>query len=179
MIYEQNGKNILLIKSSLTSFEGEVQLNNKKDAYKTPEEFIELTKEYFEKNCLIVLNGDTIKYDSIQVQLGHETTLFAELKDVPQKIETFFISFTMFKDMHNNKCELIMTAQGLPQLQHILNNDNQHQILYSVKDGKWVQPKEKTSYLTKPSYLFIGVVVMLVFFSLVVFRLKKKSQSNA
>ncbi len=39
MIYEQNGKSILLIKSSLTAFDGEVEYHFGKDAYKTPEEF--------------------------------------------------------------------------------------------------------------------------------------------
>lgn len=40
MIFEQNGKNLLMIRSALTAFEGEVDFHYKKGAYKTPEAFI-------------------------------------------------------------------------------------------------------------------------------------------
>ena len=39
MIYEQNGKCLLVIKSSLTAFEGEIDYLFGKNAYKSPEAF--------------------------------------------------------------------------------------------------------------------------------------------
>ena len=80
-----------------------------KDAYKTPDEFNQLVIQHFQKNCFVVADGDTIKFTNIQVQLGHETNLFAELDNVPKTINSFYVRNTLFKDMSNNHCELILT----------------------------------------------------------------------
>ncbi len=61
MIYEQNGKCFLLIKSSLTAFAGEVDFHFKKNAYKTPEEFEQLVLNFSRE---IVLSS------SIEIQLS-------------------------------------------------------------------------------------------------------------
>ena len=134
MIYEQNGKSILLIKSSLTAFEGEVDYIFGKDSYKTPEEFNQLVIQHFQKNCFVIANGDTIKFTNIQVQLGHETNLFAELENVPKTINSFYVSNTLFKDMPNNQCELILTLNGLPQKQYILDKSNQQEVNLKVEE---------------------------------------------
>ena len=172
MIYEQNGKSILLIKSSLTAFEGEVNYIFGKNAYKTPEEFNQLMIQHFQKNCFVVADGDTIKFTNIQVQLGHETNLFAELENVPKSINSFYVSNTVFKDMHNNKCELILTINGLPQKQYILDNDNQQEVTLQAENNKWVMGKTTNASFASPTSLF-GIAAFLIIAIIIFIGIKK------
>ncbi|MDX2069517.1 MAG: hypothetical protein SFV55_13905 [Haliscomenobacter sp.] len=153
MIYEQNGKCFLLMKSSLTAFEGEVDFHFKKNAYKTPEEFEQLVIKHFKRNCFVVINRDTIKLSNTQVKLGHETTLFAELKNPPQKIESCYIRNTFFKDMPSNQCELVLTTKDLPQKQFIFNKENKQEVNLRVENNQWVVEKAATSIFQQPNPL--------------------------
>ena len=175
MIYEQNGKSILLIKSSLTAFEGEVEYMYGKDSYKTPEAFNQLVIQHFQKNCFMVANGDTIKFSNIQVQLGHETNLFAELENVPNTINSFYVTNTMFKDMPNNKCELIVTLDGLPQQQFILDKSNQQEVNLKVEDNVWVVT-ETARAANFNSIFLMGAAVFLFVLLLVFAGIKRKRQ---
>jgi hypothetical protein len=153
MIYEQNGKCFLLIKSSLTAFEGEVDFHFKKNAYKTPEEFNQLVIKHFKKNCFVVINRDTIELSNAQVKLGHETTLFAELINPPQKIESYYIRNTFFKDMPSNQCELVLTTKDLPQKQFIFNSENNQEVKLRVENNQWIVEKAATSIFKNPNPL--------------------------
>ena len=163
MIYEQNGKFLLLIKSSLTAFEGEIDYHYGKNAYKTPEEFIQLVVEHFRKNSLLIINNDTIGFQNLQVQIGHETTLFAELAIEPENFKSFFIRNTMFNDMPNNQTELILTTKGLPQKQYILYNGNDHQIALRVEDGKWEIGNTSTPSLSNSNFILWGALFLITF----------------
>ena len=167
MIYQQNGKTILLMKSSLTAFEGEVDLINGKNAYTSPEAFNQLVSNHVQKNCLILVNGDTIQLSNIQVQLGHETDLFAELDNMPKQINSFYVKNTTFKDMSNNLCEVILSdLDELPLKQYILNNANQHEVAFVTKDNKWSETAlKKSSGINTPLLLaggglLLGLVVV-------------------
>lgn len=153
MIYEQNGKCFLLIKSSLTAFAGEVDFHFKKNAYKTPEEFEQLVLKLFKRNCFVVINRDTVELSSAQVKLGHETTLFAELINPPKKIESYYIRNTFFKDMPSNQCELVLTTKDLPQKQFIFNSGNNQEVNLRVENKQWVVEKAATSIFKKPNPL--------------------------
>ncbi len=173
MIYEQNGKSILVLKSSLTAFEGEVDHVFGKGAYKTPEEFNQLVIQQFQKNCFLIANGDTLKFSNIQVQLGHETTLFAELDKVPKVINSFYIRNSNFKDMPNNQCEIILTLNSLPQKQYILDNGNQQEVSLKAENNKWVVNEvAKAFYLN--STLLIGSPVLLIVSLIVLAAIKRK-----
>ncbi|MFM7488129.1 MAG: hypothetical protein ACKO13_14560, partial [Cytophagales bacterium] len=91
MIYEQNGKFLMIIKSSLTAFEGEINYIYGKNAYKTPEEFIQLVIKHVRKSSFVIINNDTIRFANVQVMLGHETTLFAELTGSPTDYKSIFV----------------------------------------------------------------------------------------
>ena len=159
MIYEQNGKSILLIKSSLTAFEGEVDYLYGKDAYKTPEEFNRLVVQHFQQNCSVFVNGSVVTFSNVQVQLGHETNLFAELDNMPEKIESFSVRNALFADMHNNVCELILTLNGVKQKQYILTNANNHEVNLTVAGGEWVveEPTNSSSFALN---IFVGLAVL-------------------
>jgi len=162
MIYEQNGKSILVLKGSLTAFEGEVDFHFKKGAYKTPEEFIQLVTKHFEKNCLVTINNEVIKLENLRVILGHETTLFAELVNKPKNLETIYITNTFFKDMPNNQCELIFTENGLPQYQFIFNDKNDHEVKLAIEKNKWVLEEPDISILKNSNFLYGGVILFVL-----------------
>lgn len=163
MIYEQNGKLLLLIKSSLTAFEGEIDYHFKKNAYKTPEEFVQFVIKHFGNNCLVIINNDTIKFINPQVQLGHDTTLFSELANVPQKIESCYVKNTLFKDTPNHQSELVITAKGLPQKQYILYNGNNYEVRLSVENEKWVVDSTGNSFFTKPTFVLPTLLFLIIF----------------
>ena len=166
MIYEQNGKYFLAIKSSLTAFEGEIDYHFKENAYKTPEDFQQLVSQHFQKNCLLFINNDTIKFIHPTVVLGHETTVFAELLNVPDKFNSLYVRNTVFKDMPNNMCELILTLKGLPQKQYILTNENKQEVKLSVENDNWEVEETNASFFKSSnlllwSLLFLSVLVVV------------------
>ena len=166
MIYEQNGKYFLAIKSSLTAFEGEIDYHFNKNAYKTPEEFQQLVSKHFQKNCLLIINNDTIKFINPTVVLGHETTVFAELLNVPDKFNSLYVRNTVFKDMPNNMCELILTLKGLPQRQCILTNENNQEVKLRVENDNWEVEETNASFFKSSnlllwSLLFLSVLVVV------------------
>jgi hypothetical protein len=55
MIYEENGKTFLVIKSSIAAFEGEVVYLYGKESYKTPQEFNELAILSISKKTVLLL----------------------------------------------------------------------------------------------------------------------------
>ena len=172
MIYEQNGKSILLLKSSLTAFEGEVNYLFGKDSYKTPETFNQLVVQHFQENLSLVVNGNTLTFSNIQVQLGHETNLFAEINNLPNKIESFYVRNTVFKDMPNNRCELILSTTGYPQKQYILTRENKHEVTLNVAGKDWVVA-ETTDSFSFSQGLLIGIPSVLIA-SMILFRTRKQ-----
>lgn len=170
MMYEQNGKSILLIKSSLTAFEGEVNYIFGKDAYKTPEAFNDLVIQHFKNNCFVVANGDTLRFSNIQVQLGHETNLFAELENVPTALQTLYVSNTVFKDMSNNKCELIITLNGFPQKQFVLDNNNYQAVMLKVENMQWVVAPADTVDSNKSFLMLFWIIAIVLMVAFVLFK---------
>ena len=165
MIYKQNGKSILVIKSSLTAFEGEVDFTFGKGQYKTPDEFNQLVIKHFKNNCFVIANGDTLSFSNIQVRLGHETTLFAEIGTMPDKIKSFKVCCTIFKDMANNTCELILTdIGGLPQKQYVLNNKNEHTVDFRIQHDTWIMVETaKPFYFTKGFLIGLASLMIIMF----------------
>ena len=176
MIYEQNGRTFITIKGSLTAFEGEIDYLFKKNAYKTPEEFQELVIKHFKKNCIVIINNDIIKLENPHVILGHETTVFAELQKMPKKINSIFIKNTLFKDMPNNVCELILTLQGLPQKQYILNIENNHQVNLHLVDNNWTNAKVSNFFSSLP--LGFNVLCVLLIVSIIIILMIRKRIFN-
>ncbi len=179
MIYEQNGKLLLLIKGSLTAFEGEVDYHFKKNAYKTPEEFVQLVIKHFGNNCLVIINNDTIKFINPQVQLGHETTLFAELKNVPQEIQSCYVKNTLFKDTPNHQSELVITAKGLPQKQYILYNGNNYEVRLSVENKIWVIDNADSSFFTNSTFILTALLFLTVLVITIVVKHRRTKFATA
>lgn len=171
MIYEQNGRFFLAIKSSLTAFEGEIDYLFGKNSYKSPEAFQQLAVTHFQENCLIIMNGDTVKFQNPKVVLGHETTLFAELMNVPDQLQSICVKNTFFKDMPSNMCEIILAVKGINPKQYILGNANQHEVRLTVENNSWMVVESRNPYLTTP-YLLIGAG--LIFVAIIVFIKKSK-----
>ncbi|WP_395626684.1 hypothetical protein [Daejeonella sp.] len=175
MIYEQNGKYFLVIKSSLTAFEGEIEYLFGKNSYKTPEEFQLLVIKHLQNNCLVIINDDTFKLSNPKVVLGHETTVFAELLNAPKKFNSIYVKNTLFKDMPNNMCELILSLKDLPQKQYILSKGNEYEVKLKVENGNWTVLK--SSFKT-PKLLFLFILSIVASVVLIIKLSKKKNSSN-
>ncbi len=165
MIYEQNGKYYLAIRSSLTAFEGEVDYHFTKNGYKTPEAFQQLVINLFQKKCTLIINNDTIKFVQPSVLLGHETTLFSELPNVPKKISTLYLKNELFADFTNNLCELILTIKGVPQKQCILGNANGHEVNLLMENGNWTAVETQKPFSKAPNLIIFGVLFLAVVIS--------------
>lgn len=177
MIYEQNGKHLLIIKSSLTAFEGEIDYCFEKNAYKTPEDFQALVIKLFQKNCFLIINNDTIKCLNPRVILGHETTIFAELSNIPSNINSIYVKNTLFKDIPNNACELILSIKDLPQKQYILNKDNKQEVKLSLENNLWTIDDLSNPFYKTSNLIFLGVFALLVLIVAIIVILKKKNIS--
>lgn len=175
MIYEQNGKSILLIKSSLTASEGEIDYLFGKDSYKTPQAFQELVIKHFQKNCFIIVNNDTIKLVNHQVILGHETSLFAEWSNPPKTVASLYVKNTIFKDIPNNLCEVILSINNLPQKQFLLGDDLQQEAKLRVENGLWVIEDPTNNFYLDPAFMVATGLFVLTLIALMITALKKKS----
>ena len=175
MIYEQNGRYFLAIKSSLTAFEGEIDYLFGSNAYKTPEAFQQLVIRHFQNNCFVIIDGDTTRFVNPQVMLGHETTLFAEMMNIPDKPNSIHIRNTVFKDMPSNMCEIILSLKGINQKQYILENANRHEVKFKSENNSWMIVENKYSVLTT-SYLFIGAGLLVV--TIIVFTISRKKKTT-
>ncbi len=176
MIYEQNGKSILLIKSSLTAFEGEMDYHFGKDAYKTPEAFQELVIAHFRKNCVVTINNQTIKFVNHQVILGHETSLFAELSNPPKPIASLYVKNTVFKDIPNNLCEVILSMGNLPQKQLLLGANYQYAAQLNIENGSWIIADTTNAFYQNRNFVIaVGVILALVAVYFLTMHGQKKS----
>ena len=175
MIYEQNGKCFLVIKSSLTAFEGEIDYMFGKNAYKSPEEFQLLVIKHFQNNCLVMINDEKIAFKNPKVMLGHETTLFAELANTPNKFNSIYVRNTLFKDMPSNMSEIILMFKGLAQKQYILSNGNEHEVKLKVENNNWIVVKPKGLFYKTSNLLFLGVLFLTVSAVIMIAIRKKKN----
>lgn len=175
MIYDQNSKRLIAIKSSLTAFEGEVEYYYGKNAFKKTDEFRQLVIQHFEKNCFVIINKDTIKLIKPNVILGHETTVFAELANSPEKVTSCYVTNTCFKDMHNNMCELILSLKGLPQKQYILNAENKNAVTLKLVNNQWVVENPIIFSNINSTYFWLGGLLIIIVLAVVVTIRKNKS----
>ncbi len=136
------GQHILQIAGSLTAFEAEINYVYGKDAYKTPKEFQELVKKHFRNNVFFSVNGkDTLKFINPMVLLGHETKVVVEVQNLPESINSFLYTNTMFKEVPNNKMGVMFLTEGFPKGELILANKNDQTISQVLSDNGW-QPRE-------------------------------------
>jgi hypothetical protein len=77
------------------------------------------------------------------------------------------IKNTAFKDLYNNKCEIIVAQNKLPQKQYILEHNNSHEVQLSMVNNEWivVNPVKK-NYRTAAFgglaiLLLLGIVILL------------------
>lgn len=176
MIYDQNSKRILVIKTSLTAFEGEVEYYYGKNAFKTADEFRLLVIKHFEKNCFVIMNNDTVKLIKPTVVLGHEITVFAELANSPEKPTSCYVKNTCFKDLHNNMCELFLSLKGLPQKQYILNAENKNEVTLKLVNNQWVV--ENPTKFSYSAYLWLGGLAIVIILAVVVTIKNKLKDRN-
>jgi hypothetical protein len=177
MIYEQNGAYFLVIKSSLSAFDGEINYLFGKNAYKSPEGFQQLVIKHLQNNCLVIINEDTVELDNPKVLLGHETTIFSELSNTPKKFNTIYVKNTFFKNMPENTCELILTIKGLPQKQYILNSGNKHEVKMKVINDNWTIMKASDSLYTTLNLIFYVLLALTV--SVIVITAIKKIKKGS
>lgn len=175
MIYEQDGKSFLAIKSALSAFESEIEYSYPKGAYKTPAEFQELVIQHFQKKSFLVINGDTIKFLNPQVSLGHETTLFAELSEIPDDIVSMHIKNAIFGDISHSICEVIITLKGKPQKQFLLTSENKYESMLKLENGTWVMVENEHPLLSKSMLTFLGIFVVTIFVAVGMMILKRKT----
>jgi hypothetical protein len=165
MVYEQNGKQFLTVRSSLLAFEGEIHYLLGKNSYKTPEAFESLVIRHFQNNCFLIANGDTIRLMNPKVLLGHETAVIAELSNPPKILNSIYVRNDLFRDIPNNMSELIIAIKGLPIKQYILNNSNNHEIWFKVEKGNWEVANKSYSFYKKPiliSFLILFLIIAIV-----------------
>mgnify|MGYP003451422948 CR=1 FL=1 len=176
----ENGKYVLQISSSLSAFEEEIIYNYSKDAYKTPKEFKELVKKYFDKNVFLIVNEkDTLKFSNPLVLLGHETKFVVEVENIPDNIKSVYYKNTMFKDMHNNQMSVIMLVDGFPNKEYVLKNGNNQTILLEFENNQWknrdlqsLSDKVINTLKEKKMILIGSLVLLLLFISWIYFRKK-------
>lgn len=179
LVYQQNGRYFLELKSSIVAFEGEVNFHFGKDSYKTPEEFNELAIKHFKRSCVVVVNRDTIKYINPQIQLGHETTLLVELENMPQKVNHFYIRNVFFKDMPNNQSDFFFSYDSLQINRYVMNDKNNHEVNIKIESNISLVEDDSKPLNLPLAYIFIILLVFSITSFIIYIRYRKvKKQYN-
>lgn len=165
-----DGKYVVQFVGALTGFEGEVNYNYGKGAFKTPEEFRRLVIDYFSKSTSFMINQQKIKFKSPIVILGHETKLVAEVVGVPKTLKTICLKNNFFKNTSHNKITVLFVLDNFPKGKYILDNKNQHQLNLIYKKGKWQHKRQKRNFI----YYGIVVGVLILSFGMGHFIFKQK-----
>lgn len=172
-----DGKIVMQVTSSLTAFQGEINFNNPKNSYKTPEEFQQLVITHFYKNFSIEINGDTdLKLINPMVILGHETKVVAEVIGIPENIKSLFLKNEIFKDIHNNQSVVIFAINGFPKNNNfVINKENNYQLNLALIDNIWqVSNNDKI----KSNYLNYILAIFIILFTIVALMNIKKAKSS-
>ncbi|MDO6803526.1 hypothetical protein Q4595_13815 [Wenyingzhuangia sp. 1_MG-2023] len=169
-----DGKYVLQITSSLAAFEGEIDLQYTKDAYKTPEEFKKLVVAHFLENFTFNINGD----DALQLMhpiviLGHETKLVAEVVGIPKEVHSLYLQSQMFQNVHHNKSSVIMIVDGFPKKQYLLNKENKHTIDLEIVNGTWEAAVEKPSDFIRKNLPYILLLGIPLAYFIVTFTVRR------
>ena len=173
-----DGKIVMQVTSSLTAFQGEVNYNNPKNSYATPEEFQQLVIKHFYKNFSIEVNGDVeLKFINPIVILGHETKLVAEVVGMPEQLTSIFVKNEVFKDIYNNQSLVIFGLNGFPENKNfVVNKENNYQLNLELKDKIWQVSKngEQKSY-----YLIYILVALLASIAIYAITKSKKTKKDS
>jgi hypothetical protein len=172
MVYQTpEGKYYLQMTGSLVAFENMVDFKYGKNSYKTPEEFKALFVKHFgESFSMETNNKNKLNFGNAKVILGHETKFIAEVLNMPKDINSMGVRNDVFKEMPQNQCILIFTAEKLPKQQFVLSKENNNEIKILFENGKWnLKDYEETKMghfkimlsITLTSILLIGAVVFL------------------
>lgn len=170
MLVEQSEGNwVLQIRAALTAFQYEVRSAYGEDSYKSPEDFKLFVKELVAKNVDIKFNqGTQCSVSDIQVNLGHETTVFMNVLGVPNDIQEVFVQNSLFQNVHKNRSALIVLKKGLDKNQFVLNEDNNHRLDLIVEGSKFAPKYEEiSSSQGYTAYIFFGLLsLVLIGFSM-------------
>ena len=178
----KEGKHILQITSALTAFEGEIDFIYAKNAYKTPEEFKTVVSKYFEKNVVLIVNGnDTLKLSKPLVLLGHETKLVVEIVNMPNTVKSIYYKNQMFKDMPHNQMAVIMLTDDFPKEQYVLNNANNQSINLQLNQGVWenIVIDNQNPLIEKKYIIYLLLFVVLIVITIYFWRRKSSSKFSS
>ena len=124
---------ILQIRSPLTSFEYVIIQNYGENSFASADEFKDLVINYLKENISIRFNGNyELLLQKGTVKLGHETNVFFQVTEVPEKINSLEVSNTSFKTINRNQSMFMVLGEGLEKDQFILNNENEHSAILKV-----------------------------------------------
>lgn len=173
----ESGEVIMQISSSLTAFQGEINYNNPKNAYKSVEEFRDLVLKHFFNTVSMVLNEtETLSFINPTVLLGHETKIVAEVMGIPSDLKTLHLKNEFFKDMDNNQSVVIFSLERFPVKNNcVLNNDNKQELNILFQGDHW----ENFDDMALPFYLkFLILLTILLVMGLVFYLIRKKRKES-
>jgi hypothetical protein len=175
LIYEQNGQTNLLVRSSLDAFESEIIYRYGKNSYKNSSEFTALVLKDFKNHCKIKVNGSLIEITNFELRLGHETSLFCELKSIPAKIESLEITNDFFQDMPNNRCELILNIKNIALKQYLFDSNNAHSGRFVAENNMWITQEE---IIIDPLGIIYWIAFLSILLAISIFLAKKIYKSK-
>lgn len=167
LLEQEDGSWQLVVTTSLTAFEYEVEAHFGKDAFATPQAFEELVLQHLQNTISIHFNdGNLANLTSGQVALGHETNVVFTVSGVPKKMDQIEVINTAFADIHRNQSALIVLKKGVEKKQFMLDATNNHMIrlafdehtLREVQQAGMSVSSISIGVLTGVALLFLGVV---------------------
>ncbi len=162
LVENANGEWMLHIRASLTAFQQEIKTHYSEQPYTTPEEFMEQVLNHVQNNVLVSINGgDALTLSNGQVKLGHETSVFFQVHDIPDNLKSIAVTNTCFKDIHHNQSALYILKSGFDKKQFTLNEANHYSIKLAAQ-GNSFNLKENVKTTNTPFGIYILVLVLVL-----------------
>lgn len=166
LVEKENNTWVLQITAPLSAFQQEVRRHFSETPYKTPEEFQQMVLEHVKNN--FQLNFDKkglISLENGMVQLGHETNVIFQIKDIPSDFNSVLLKNTIFKDIYKNKNLLLFIKKGFKKESFVFNNDNRHTLELKSKGDQFLSIKKNEA--STVSYQM--VIILSIMFALAMF----------
>ncbi|WP_020566663.1 DUF6702 family protein [Neolewinella persica] len=170
LVEQEEGNWQLIVATSLTAFEYEVETHFGKDAYTTPQGFEELVLRHMLNTISIRFNdGEEATLTSGRVALGHETTVAFTVRGIPENIHQVEVTNTAFADIHRNQSALVVLKKDVTKKQFMLGADNNHKVRLAL-DNNTLREVQQAGLPVSSIGLVVLTAVILVLLGIVTYR---------
>lgn len=166
LVENEQGEWILQVRAAITAFEMEVNYNYGENSFATPEEFQEIVINHVKDHIRLIVDGNTeLMLTDGQVKLGHETSVYFSIENMPLDKTEITVTNATFENINRNQMALIFAAHGEQPIQTTLDASNSHNVSVARSSNYWAFDDAKSVSVSSygfSSYILGGLTSIIL-----------------